>query len=228
MTRKTKQNKNRSRGNRNNKSAIVSNVAYSPNKLYAETFPRTMKVTLKYSETRAFTTTGSVNNNDYVYNLNSIYDPNRTGTGHQPQGHDIWTGMYNRYRVDGCKVTINFVGSTAGYGTTLCLVPSNDATSIADLSTAIESPRALHKLYSQGGPALKMTKNYDLPEITGVTRRMYDDDDRYSAVSSNSPTEIIVLHVCIAELNYSAVPVSYVIEMDFYTTFFDPFQAGQS
>lgn len=35
---------------------------------------------------------------------NSIYDPDITGTGHQPLGHDEAAVLYERYRVRGCKV----------------------------------------------------------------------------------------------------------------------------
>lgn len=36
---------------------------------------------------------------NYVYRLNSIWDPNKTQTGHRPMGRDAWAGVYDYYRV---------------------------------------------------------------------------------------------------------------------------------
>lgn len=42
----------------------------------------------------------------YFYRGNSINDPNSTGSGHQPMGHDQFSLMYNRYLVLGSKITL--------------------------------------------------------------------------------------------------------------------------
>lgn len=36
---------------------------------------------------------------NYYFSCNSIYDPNRTGTGHQPRGHDELANIYATYVV---------------------------------------------------------------------------------------------------------------------------------
>ena len=38
----------------------------------------------------------------HVFRLNSLFDPDFTGTGHQPQGYDNMALQYNRYIVYGC------------------------------------------------------------------------------------------------------------------------------
>jgi len=43
--------------------------------------------------------------NTYLYNSNNMYDPNYTGTGHQPRGWDQATAYYKYYRVK--SVTMN-------------------------------------------------------------------------------------------------------------------------
>lgn len=39
----------------------------------------------------------------YVWRLNSLFDPDFTGGGHQPGYHDEWALLYKKYRVTGCK-----------------------------------------------------------------------------------------------------------------------------
>lgn len=41
------------------------------------------------------------------YKINSIYDPDLTGSGNQPLGRDTWAGIYNYYKVLESHVTIS-------------------------------------------------------------------------------------------------------------------------
>nr|QKI29027.1 Cap [Kummerowia striata CRESS virus] len=41
-----------------------------------------------------------------VFRANSIYDPDYTGSGHQPYFRDTWASMYDYYSVLACKYTI--------------------------------------------------------------------------------------------------------------------------
>jgi len=61
-------------------------------------FPIRMVTTLKYAETISISSAVvSVFNTNIM--CNSIYDPNVTGSGHQPYGHDTYSGLYNQYTV---------------------------------------------------------------------------------------------------------------------------------
>jgi hypothetical protein len=39
-----------------------------------------------------------------IYSVSGIFDPNTTGTGHQPMLMDIFAQVYNRYTVLGSRV----------------------------------------------------------------------------------------------------------------------------
>lgn len=41
-----------------------------------------------------------------IFRSNSLWDPDQTGTGHQPHGRDLWASMYNYYTVLSCEYTI--------------------------------------------------------------------------------------------------------------------------
>lgn len=43
------------------------------------------------------------------FRANGIYDPDYTGTGHQPLGRDQWATFYNEYVVLGSKITVRFL-----------------------------------------------------------------------------------------------------------------------
>lgn len=47
----------------------------------------------------------------YVWRMNSLYDPDQTGTGHQPMAHDQWATLYKKYRVQAVKVTMRITAT---------------------------------------------------------------------------------------------------------------------
>jgi len=72
--------------------------------------PQTKYVTLTYCETIGIAN-GTGAPSIYAYRLNSIYDPNYTGTGHQPLGHDEWAQLYTKYEVLSSKIKTRFYWS---------------------------------------------------------------------------------------------------------------------
>lgn len=42
----------------------------------------------------------------YLFRANSIFDPNFTGIGHQPIGHDQWKNFYRRYKVTDSTIVV--------------------------------------------------------------------------------------------------------------------------
>lgn len=65
-------------------------------------FPRSKLVRMRYVESVVIDP-GSVVPILYEFNCNNIFDPNRTGTGHQPRSHDQWSEVYGRYNVVSSK-----------------------------------------------------------------------------------------------------------------------------
>jgi len=55
----------------------------------------------------------------YNFRANSVFDPNSTGTGHQPYGHDLWQQVYNHYRVVRSTFTAAPLNSTGRWGVLL-------------------------------------------------------------------------------------------------------------
>lgn len=92
-------------------------------------FPKRLMMKHRYSETFTMTsTTGSLAN--YLFKCNGMYDPNQTGTGHQPYWFDQLTAVYSYYCVVGSRinVTITHSGSGTSPGWTCTLTINEDAT----------------------------------------------------------------------------------------------------
>ena len=80
----------------------------------------TKTVNMRYTQTVAIG--GGTGVQTHMLTPNSIFDPDVSGGGHQPRGHDQMAAYYDKYRVLSCKVKITFVpkfANSAGVGPTL-------------------------------------------------------------------------------------------------------------
>lgn len=79
---------------------------------YRDPFPAVEKYQLRYADSIAINA-GVGAAASYLFRANSIYDPDQTGIGHQPYGHDQLNEIYNHYCVDSATITVtptNFAG----------------------------------------------------------------------------------------------------------------------
>ena len=110
-----------------------------PGQLYA----RGQKVHMRYAEEIDLDniTTGL---GEYIWRINNIFDPNQTGTGHQPLSHDQWAALYKNYLVYGAKATATIIASgsssSIAASATACMALSDTGSTITDIQTAIENP----------------------------------------------------------------------------------------
>jgi len=186
--------------------------------------PDRIKLRLAYVDTFVL---GSATTVDRVYNLNSLYDPDFTGAGHQPLGFDQWSALYNRYLVLSCKVKIVFAqGSTGsdtvvGYAGINGLSASGTAVQVREF---IESPYSDFYVFgnSPGQPSKVFTAHLFPNKITGASKMKYESDDVYQATISANPSELICLHVFAQDASLSTnVTMTYTIRLEFECLMWD-------
>jgi len=71
--------------------------------------PERYKCKLRYTTVLELNA-GTDASNSHTFRCNNIYDPDLTGTGHQPFGYDNLALQYEKYRVLGSKLTAKVVG----------------------------------------------------------------------------------------------------------------------
>lgn len=74
-------------------------------------WPTVFPAKLVYSDYRPLTCVAS--QVEYVYRLNSLFDPDQSGVGGQPDGFDQLKALYGRYRVMAVDVEVQAVGQSA-------------------------------------------------------------------------------------------------------------------
>lgn len=177
----------------------------------------------KYSDVFAI----SVGTPTYTFNLNSVFDPNRTGVGHQPYGFDNLAAIYNRYRVIGCTWNIQMWNSSTAVRT--AVIPLNDLPTFTSISEICENPRAKWKTFIPGGSPVLIRGYTSIPSLTGRTKAQYMADDRYQSPVTGSPQELALLHIACANLADSTIDGTlFNITLEYTVEYFDIKNVAQS
>lgn len=207
------------RGRGRNKRSVV-NRALQP-------IPQRYICKMKYAE--SIVTDASFGT--YWFNLNSIYDPNRTGTGHQPYAFDTLSSLYNRYRVISCgwRIQPSYTNSTVAQSTQIACMAANEVLSITSLSEMKENPRAKYVNQSIGGGIITLSGKSYIPSLVGRTKAQYMADDRYQATVTTNPNELAILNILTSGTgNDTGSPVSLNVVLEYTVEFFDIKHLSQS
>lgn len=154
---------------------------------WREAVPRSQQVTLRYCETVQLNPTAADAAVEYRFRANSVYDPDRTGTGHQPLYFDQLAGLYESYEVVGSKIRADFSATTA----LSCLVGvnrDNDTSTTYNNRTALmENPSSKFKVITNGDDhATTVEARWSAKKTFGP---FYNRDDNEALVTTNPVNE---------------------------------------
>lgn len=126
-------------------------------------FPKQLTNTVRYVDWLTFSFTSGLGT--YVFSANGLYDPNTTGTGHQPLYFDQLAAVYNHYTVlkSRIKVTFNTIIPFM-----LSIKCDDDATPPSATYVALETPNTKGGLYYAPGTGLPVLReSYDAEKVFG-------------------------------------------------------------
>jgi len=113
-------------------------------------FPKRMVMTHRYTEQIPVTSTLGVIGK-YQFSCNGMYDPNITGTGHQPMYFDQMSALYNHYTVIGSQIKITVSPSTTnedGFYTGCYLDDDTSTTTVTDITAVSEATSGKIRMHS--------------------------------------------------------------------------------
>lgn len=134
---------------RNQRNGYYRTWATPSRALYFDPFPTKMQARMRYAESITLDASGGLATS-YLFRANSIFDPNFTGTGHQPYGHDTYQSIYNHYKVDRATITVTLNSSAVNtqYGVAL-----TDDSSVAVDQDAIKEQKNSRFTCIAGAPS---------------------------------------------------------------------------
>ncbi len=162
------------------------------------------------------------------FKLNSMYDPDHTGIGHQPLGYDEWTTFYNRYRVFGAKVTIT-VANQGEYGGVMVITPwmntsgSIPGTFLSDLREQRKGSTLItFNDHDAGGSTKRFSKYYSINKILGVPASQIPISNEYVGVMGNfgtgqDPATLAYVSIGLSPLRSgAAVTCNITVDITYY------------
>lgn len=177
-------------------------------------------VHLKYVDNLNITSLFPLNQRNY--NINSLFDPDRTGVGTRPVGFVPWLTFYNRYRVFACSAKIMVTSNDANNGVVACMVVNNDAPAYLTLQEVLSNPRTISRPMQRDGAVVTMRRHYNLPRVMGRTSVQYKTADSTQALTTASPSELCVLSAVFATMDgVNPADVNMCIELTFHAELFD-------
>jgi hypothetical protein len=159
---------------------------------------------------------------------NGMFDPDISGTGHQPMGFDQMMAVYTTYHVIRATITVTALPEAAGCALGLYLSP--DTTAITDPIRLIENGlmRVIHlgTNVADGGQRLgSISLSVDVPRYFGRSRdiRSMLNDDNLGGTSAANPFEGVYFGIC-AFCFYSsaAVTIDYDVMLTYDAIFSEP------
>lgn len=191
-------------------------------------FPPSMTRNFKYAEQITHLTTGSTSGvfgNEYRFRLNSLYDPDYAGGGHQPYGYDQFNGVYQKYRVDKCSWRISFTtpGASNDVLCALTVSPGTSATmSGVTIYKPLEWPNSSHGYLSSTGTRLCVLQgSADLQDIVSVPKAKYVAEENFGAEVTTNPVQVCLLSIsCCSPSNNTSQAVSIIVELDYQATLY--------
>lgn len=128
---------------------------------YWDPFPAVAYARLRYSEVVSLNPSAGVPAVN-LFRAGSIYDPNQSGAGHQPYGHDTYATIYNHYKVIRSVITMQPTQKLDGmFGISL----KDDTTVEGNYNTIREAKGTRFAVMSSQGESVKVMQFYNANAI---------------------------------------------------------------
>lgn len=156
-----------------------------------------------------------------VFSANSIFDPNRTGIGHQPLGHDEWKLFYNHATVLGSRIKVTFMPTTNApiTGNACCSVKLlGNATLDTNIYSTLEQTSSTWKLMGNAnasGKGVTLTKYFSAKKFFGV--KDVRDSSNIRGTFGANPADEAYYHIQCTGLNGTDDPadVDVVVTIEY-------------
>jgi len=196
----------------------------------AEIVPSEVRVTLPYVDQFVLNAT-SASTDNHVYRGNSLFDPDFTGTGHQPLGYDQWTTFYSAWVVEQVRVKATItapdsvVVATSNNNAIFAISPRrNDNSTFTSVLTACEQPYTEWCLVGGFQKPAVLTMTLDVAKFLGVSPLVLRNVIDYSGSIGANPLIITFLDFyCASPLagTVDPAPANVTVEFEFVAKFYN-------
>lgn len=186
--------------------------------------PKSMLTRLRWNHTyQASVAPGATAVRDF--RLNSLFDPDLSGTGDQPHYFDQYSALYARYRVYAAKwhlITTCSCAVSDLYHPMLTITSWGDVSPSWNTTAALSSKRSIRKYLIPGQESYSIKRYFNMSSILGVPKREYNIAEPYQALVTANPARQAVLNIgLINNSATSSITWSFNLQVIYYVKFFD-------
>lgn len=194
-------------------------------------FPPRLRRTLRYVQTGS-KDVANFGLGTQIFRANSLYDPDFSGTGHQPNGYDTLLAAYNHYTVVRARITVTLRAPNTGSGLfepgVFVLAFSSTGTFLGSqtLESALEKKTTL--CYGPYGPVtgLQSANCYEgmlnIPALLGKTEREVVEMSNLRGSLNASPAETYYFELGFFSESSNPGAITWNAILEFDTVFTEP------
>lgn len=193
-------------------------------KLMRQPVPDQILTKLNYSENITMTLQGAalgVLSPAYYRFQTSLYDPDSTGTGHQPLWHDQLAAMYSKYRVHGIKYRFVIKNTSESNMIISGCVRHTSLSSVDGDYRVLRERRGTQKFHL--GSFISMptvVRGYMAANKPwGLSKKEFMADEDFDANIGANPTKLTYLDIYAWTMSTSNVTLNVIADLTFYCSF---------
>jgi len=168
-----------------------------------------------------------------VFRANSLYDPDLTGTGHQPNGFDTLMQAYDHFTVLASKIRVRTIQAASGGGTIepggIIIAWSDSGTFMAsqtDYALCLEHRNVLASSFygSSNQPTLAppLEARINIPRILQKPSSQIIDAHDYRGTVAANPNEGYFFEIGLFSFSSNPGAITLITEMEFDAVFTEP------
>jgi len=195
-------------------------------------FPLYIRRTLRYAQTNVIDV-ANFGTNQQVFRANSLYDPDYTGGGHQPNGFDQLIAAYNHFTVLRARLRVRVLQVGSGGGViepgAIVLAWSDSGTfmaSQADYPSCIEKRNVLASAFygssTSTGNTFTLTGSLDVLKLLRKKQNELVEMANLRGSSAANPVEGYFLEVGLFSFSSNPGAITVISDIEFDSVFTEP------
>jgi len=220
---------------RNSATARVGATAVADLRYQTPLFPPRVEKRLMYSEVGLVIAATNPNAQTYFFSANGLFDPNITGTGHQPMGFDQMMLFFEQYTVVSSKCTMQCINSSgAGVYANVGLYLSPDLTQLTIPNRLLECGQISWKTLKPigiNGSSASLNLDCNIPTYFGRNRNkraLLDDTNLFGTVAANPSEQVYYGLVVFDPTIANNTDVTFTVVLEYQVMFWEPRKAVES
>lgn len=191
---------------------------------WAPIFPTSLRRRLRYASATSMNTTSGVPGH-YLLRGNDLFDPDYTGTGHQPMGFDQMMVFYDHFVVTHSKLTATFINTATNNlfkvflrldGNNVVIPSTEDLSEMGGNIYDIITPSA------STGCVKSLTLSLDVAKFHGQRSSALTATESLTGSATASPADGIYYHMSVFSPTGTTGSIVVQFVLDFEAIFFEP------